>query len=123
MAGFDDLLALGQPYVHTEERAVTAGTSWTWGYTAYDDSNQVVDLQDGFTGEYTVRSSAGALVIDVPVTFPAAGKIACAADPELTAAVLAGSHIQRLAVTRDSDDAILLVIGGESTFVVLPEGS
>lgn len=124
MTGFDDLLVLGQPFVHTEEMAETAGFNWTWGYGCLDDNTDPVDMTTGYTGTCIVKDENGATVIEVPVTFPQIGVVMCQATAEETDGVTTGTHAHEVAVTRTSDSARLLVISpGGSSFIVLPKGS
>jgi hypothetical protein len=122
VAGFDDLLTLAQPFVHTEEMAEQAGSSWTWGYSAVDDNGDPVDMATGFTGSCIVKDDNDAMVIDVPVTFPSPGFVICSSND--TDDVVPGTHHHQVTVTRTIDSArLVLVNGAGSSFIVLPKGS
>jgi hypothetical protein len=126
VAGFDDLLALAGRnggFVHTEERGIVAGGSASWGYHCVDDEGDLVDLRAGFAGAYRVRDAAGAQVLAVPVIFPLLGIVNCRVTSALTNDLPAGTHHQEFRITRASDGAVLPLIAGWSTFVVLPKGS
>ncbi|MBB3041236.1 hypothetical protein [Nocardioides soli] len=120
MAGFDDLIAAGLPYLATEYITATAGTSWTIGYDLEDDAGAPVDLTAGFTATWNVYDKAGAAKLSTGLTVSrTATGVVVTATAAASAGLAAGAYFHELQIVRPSDLATLVVVGaGDSQFVV-----
>lgn len=130
MADFDDLIDEAQGnYLALDYIPVVVGMTWRYGHLITDPNTGVPLDFTGCTATSIIYDDTGTVLGTPPgtfvtVTFPAMGEIWSEVPPALSATVDPGTYYPEVVITRVSDGAKVMVIGGgDSKLYVSKVGS